>query len=69
MLSKKLRKSETSGYEDCPECGAVKRYAICVRCGWMDEKTKKKDRELRKSIEQDDGREKPKVKRKSWRPL
>jgi hypothetical protein len=43
MSTRKRRKSKTIEDKTCPECGVVKRYTICVRCGWMSDEDKKKD--------------------------
>jgi len=66
MLSRKPRKPKAVKHETCPECGAIKRYAICASCGWMDKKTKEKDRELKRLIEKSGKNKRPKIKRKSW---
>ena len=68
MFSRKPRKPKAVKREVCPECGATKRYAICIGCGWMDKGTEKKDKELKKLMKKDSMRESPKIKRKTWGP-
>ena len=65
MLRKKPRKPEVNGYESCPECGAIKRYALCLGCGWISERDKRKDKKLLEAIINNE-RAKPKVKKKQW---
>ncbi len=66
MLPRKPRKPKAVEYDLCPECGAVKRYAVCVHCGWVDEETKEKDKEIKKLISKNNARRKPKIKKKPW---
>lgn len=36
----------------CDDCGKNMRYSICIFCGWMDPKTRERDRKLKLELEQ-----------------
>jgi len=46
----------------CGGCGNKKmRYCLCLSCGWMDPKVKKRDKKLKLEIEKDNSKRPPRV--------
>ena len=46
MPTRKSRKSKVVKHKLCPECNAIKRYTICLKCGFMSDEDKEKDKKF-----------------------